>query len=257
MRAWRRCTVFLGLLGGCFTTSDGSFVMRMFPSQDCDDLDYRILTGSAGLVIFCAGVPAICAFLALQYERRKLSSSLSYFLVRSIFAGDKDSLPGFGYRVFKMLRTFGFVATALRPKLATGSPHEEASQCVSFLALIILTLFVESVIKPHTTGFVGIMESLGELCICAIVGFGYLASGEEQCAAPFRPRSPELRGHHLCHPVSIREDRLGSVSAYTVAIFVSLALYITPMALLVITHVANRVLPTAGRTHCHAARWLR
>jgi hypothetical protein len=127
---------------------------------------------------------------------------------------------------------------------------------VSFLALIILTLFVESVIKPHTTGVVGIMESLGELCICAIVGFGYLASGEEHCAIPFRPRSPELRGHHLCHPVSIREDRLGSVSAYTVAIFVSLALYITPMALLVITHVANRVLPTAGRTHCHAARWM-
>jgi hypothetical protein len=126
---------------------------------------------------------------------------------------------------------------------------------VSFLALIILTLFVESVIKPHTTGFVGIMESLGELCICAIVGFGYLASGEEHCAIPFRPRSPELRGHHLCHPVSIREDRLGSVFAYTVAIFVSLALYITPMALLVITHVANRVLPTAGRTHCHAAQW--
>ena len=178
--------MFLGLLEGCFTAEDGSFVMRMYPSEDCDDRDYRqrILTGSAGLLILCAGVPAVCAVLALQYERRKFSSSLSYFLVRSIFAGDKDSLAGFGYRIFKMIRTFGFVATALRPK---GGQYEEASQCVSFLALIILTLFVESVIKPHTTGFVGIMESLGELCICAIVGFGYLESGEEQCVAPFRP----------------------------------------------------------------------
>ena len=185
--ARRRCTVFLGLLEGCFTAEDGSFVMRMYPSEDCDDVDYRqrILTGSSGLLILCAGVPAVCAVLALQYERRKFSSSLSYFLVRSIFAGDKDSLAGFGYRIFKMIRTFGFVAMALRPK---GGQYEEAIQCVSFLALIILTLFVESVIKPHTTGFVGIMESLGELCICAIVGFGYLASGEAHRAIAFWPK---------------------------------------------------------------------
>jgi hypothetical protein len=137
-------------------------------------------------LIFCVGVPAICAVLALQYERRTFSSSLSYFLVRSTFAGDKDSPAGFGYRVFKMLRTFGFVATALRPKT---SQHAEATQCVSFLALIVLTLFVESVVKPHTTGFVGIMESLGELCVGAIVGFGYLASGEAHRAIAFWPRA--------------------------------------------------------------------
>jgi hypothetical protein len=186
MRAWRRCTIFLGLLEGCFIADDGSVVMRMYPSEDCDEVNYRVLTGSAGLVIFCVGVPAICAVLALQYERRKFSSSLSYFLVRSIFAGDKDSRAGFGYRVFKMLRTFGFVATALRPKT---SQHAEATQCVSFLALIVLTLFVESVVKPHTTGFVGIMESLGELCVGAIVGFGYLASGEAHRTIAFRPRA--------------------------------------------------------------------
>jgi hypothetical protein len=237
--------VFLGLLEGCFTAEDGSFVMRMYPSEDCDDVDYRqrILTGSAGLLILCAGVPAVCAVLALQYERRKFSSSLSYFLVRSIFAGDKDSLAGFGYRIFKMIRTFGFVATALSPK---GGQSAEAIQCVSFLALIVLTLFVESVIKPHTTGFVGIMESLGELCICAIVGFGYLASGEEQCVARFRPlRGTALTGHCLHH--AVREDRSGSLSVYTVGIFVSLAAYIMPMALLVLTRAATRVQLNAGR----------
>jgi hypothetical protein len=178
--------VFLGLLEGCLIAHDGSFIMRTYPSEDCDSTDHRLLTGSAGLLIFCIGVPALCAVLALQYERRKFSSSLSYFLVRSIFAGDKDNSAGFGYRVFKMLRTFGFVSTALTPRT---TQHAEASQCVSFLALIVLTLFVESVVKPHTTGFVGIMESLGELCVCVVVGCGYLASGQGHRAIAFRPRA--------------------------------------------------------------------
>jgi hypothetical protein len=187
--------VFLGLLEGCFIAEDGSFIMRSYPSQDCDSTDYRLLTGSAGLLIFCVGVPAICAILAILYERRNFSSSLSYFLVRSIFAGDKDNSAGFGYRVFKMLRTFGFVATALRPKT---SEQAEASQCVGFLALIVLTLFVESVVKPHTTGFVGIMESLGELCVCVVVGLGYLASGEEHHAIV--PASNHwVTGRDLCY----------------------------------------------------------
>jgi hypothetical protein len=40
--------------------------------------------------------------------------------------------------------------------------------------------------------------------------------------------------------VSIREDHSGSVAAYTVGIFVSLAVYIVPMALLALTRIANR-----------------
>ncbi len=109
------------------------------------------------------------------------------------------------------------------------------------------------VIKPHTTGFVGIMESLGELCVCAIVGFGYLASGEEQCAAPFGPfRGIALMGNCLRH--AVQEDRSGTLSVYTVGIFVSLAAYITPMALLALTRAATRVQPNAGHCACAAAR---
>ncbi len=50
----------------------------------------------------------------------------------------------------------------------------------------------------------------------------------------------------------ILEGPSGSVATYTVGIFVSLAAYVVPMALLALTRIATRV--AAARGHC-TARW--
>ena len=82
-----RCNLYIGLLLGCAPLEDGTAVMRAFPAVDCEEMPGRALVGWLGALLLCLGVPAVYASLIVMYLRRSFSSSVAYFMARSIFSG--------------------------------------------------------------------------------------------------------------------------------------------------------------------------
>ena len=174
LRRWVRCSIFLGLLLGCTDLPDGSAALRAFPALNCEDIENRKWIGWSGTLILCVGLPLICTVLATLYLKRKFKSALSYFLVRSIFSGLKDSVSGFGFKIFCMGRTFFLVFIVTSPAWIG-----DVSQLVGILGLFAATLFVESITHPRTTTSMNIMESFEEICLCAFVAIGFSATGSQ------------------------------------------------------------------------------
>ena len=169
-----RCAIFLGLLLDCTELPDGTTALRGFPALNCDEIANRVFIGWAGTLALCAGLPVVCTILAILYLTRKFKSALSYFLVRSIFSGLKDSVSGFGFKIFCMGRTFFLVFIVTSPAWIG-----DVSQLVGILGLFAATLFVESITHPRTTEPMNIMESFEEICLCAFVAIGFSATGSQ------------------------------------------------------------------------------
>jgi hypothetical protein len=167
-----RCNLFVGLLLGCAPLEDGTSVMRTFPAVDCDKMPNRALIAWLGAFLVCLGVPAVCVSLIVLYVRRSFSSSLAYFLTRSIFSGHTDSAQGFGFRVFLLARTFGFVVIAVDPTWLG-----ELSQAIGFGGLFTLTLFLESLSHPRTTHLMNVLESVEEMILATVLAIGFLGTG--------------------------------------------------------------------------------
>ena len=177
-----RCAIFLGLLLDCTELPDGTTALRGFPALNCDEIANRVLIGWAGMLALCVGLPVVCTILAILYLKRKFKSALSYFLVRSVFSGLKDSVAGFGFKIFCMGRTFFLVFIVTSPAWIG-----DVSQLVGILGLFAATLFVESITHPRTTASMNIMESFEEICLCAFVAIGFSATGSQ----------PHWRGYSL------------------------------------------------------------
>jgi hypothetical protein len=88
-------------------------VLTAFPAMNCDEVDGRVALGSVGIVVYCIGIPLLAVVLLVRYHYRKFKSALSYFLVRAIFSGHNATVTGMAYRVWTLLRTFGFTAISL------------------------------------------------------------------------------------------------------------------------------------------------
>ena len=167
-----RCTIFLGLLVGCAELPDGTTVLRSFPALNCDDIASRASIGWAGMLALCAGLPLTSTILATLYLKRKFKSSLSYFLVRSVFSGYKDSASGFGFRIVCLGRVFFLVFIVSSP-----SWIGDMSQLIGIQALCTAVLFIEGITQPRTTALMNIVESAEEICIFAFVSIGFSATG--------------------------------------------------------------------------------
>jgi hypothetical protein len=170
----RRCTIFLGLLVGCAELPDGTSVLRSFPALNCDEIGNRASMGWAGTLVLCVGLPLIYTILAALYLNRKFKSSLSYFLVRSVFSGCKDSASGFGFKLICLGRTFFLVFIVSSP-----SWIGDVSQLIGIQALCKSALFLEGITQPRTTAFMSIVESAEEICILAFVAICFSATGSQ------------------------------------------------------------------------------
>jgi hypothetical protein len=146
--------------------------MRAFPAVDCDEISSRALIGWLGVLVFCLGVPAVCALLTVFYIRRSFTSALAYFLTRSIFSGHADSAPGFGFRIFGFARVFSLIVVATDPGWLG-----ELSQAIGFGGLFSLTLLVEAVAQPRTTHLMNILESVKEMVVVTVLAIGFLSTG--------------------------------------------------------------------------------
>jgi hypothetical protein len=166
----RRCTTFGGLLTGCFKAADGSMVLRTFPALNCDTIDSRVAAGVTGVVVFCVGIPLVSTVLIVRYHGRRFQSNLSYFLVRSIFSGHKDTPLGMAYRVWTMLRTLALVVISL-------SPLSYTVQGISILMLVVASMLLEGLAEPRNTHILSLLGCLEEVVLCLVVSFGLLDIG--------------------------------------------------------------------------------
>jgi hypothetical protein len=169
-----RCTIFLGLLGGCAELADGSTVLRAFPALDCDEIEHRRLVGWSGTLVFCFGLPLACMVLAFLHLKLKFKSALSYFLVRSIFSGFNDSPSGFGFKIFCMGRVFFLVYIVTRP---ITSPIGDELQLIGLQGLIATSLFVEGLTQPRTTKIMNVLETAEEMVLFTFLEIGFAATG--------------------------------------------------------------------------------
>jgi hypothetical protein len=173
-----RCTTFLGLLNSCAVTADGNRVLKPFPSWNCEEVQYRVHIAWAGTVALCFGIPLVCMVFAVLFKRRVFRSPKSYFLIRSMFSGYKATAGGFAFRIWMFLRAMGIVW------MSTESNMTEAAQTIGILLLVVVTLAFEVILLPRSTAIMTILESIGELCICIVVGCGYISSGAASIALP-------------------------------------------------------------------------
>jgi hypothetical protein len=165
----------LELLMGCVLLEDGTYVMRAYPALLCDEVENRREIGWIAAILICFGVPAVCTLLLTLYLGRKFNSPLSYFLVRSVFAGHKDSALGFGYRVFSLIRVFMFIFVITSPEW-----QADMSQSIGMQGLLMFTIFVVSLTDPRTTRLMTNLEALEELIVYLIVIIGFSSTGEAQ-----------------------------------------------------------------------------
>ena len=145
-------------------------ILRQFPSLNCDEIDGRVATGAAGVILFCVGIPVASTFLLIQYHRRSFKSGLSYFLVRSIFSGHKDTVFGMAYRVWTMLRTLAFVVISL-------SSLSQTVQATGITMLVVASMLFEGLADPRNTHAMSLIGCLEEVVLCIVVSIGILDIG--------------------------------------------------------------------------------
>jgi hypothetical protein len=165
-----RCTTFAGLLTSCVKAADGSIVLRTFPALNCDEIDGRVAAGVSGVVVFCVGIPLILTVLVIKYQRGQFQSALSYFLVRSIFSGHKDTPLGMAYRIWTMLRTLALVVISL-------SPLSYTVQGIGILMLVVASMLLEGLAEPRNTHTMSLLGCLEEVVLCLVVSIGLLEIG--------------------------------------------------------------------------------
>ena len=144
--------------------------------MNCDEVENRVMIGFAGTIVFCIGLPLLCAVLATLYLKRKFKTAVSYFLARSIFSGYNDSAGGFGFKVFCLGRTFFLVFIVVSPAWIG-----DTSQLIGLQSLVTTTLFVEGLTQPRTTTFMNILESAEEIVLFAFLAMGFSATGLHLC----------------------------------------------------------------------------
>ena len=164
--------MFLGLLMGCDELPDGSTVLRAFPALTCEEIENRMLIGCAGTLALCAGLPLVCAVLAALYLKRKFKSALSYFLVRSVFSGFKDSAAGLGFKIFCLGRIFCLVLVVTSAEWAG-----ETSQLIGLQGVLTTTLFIDGLTQPRTTTSMNILGSVQEMVVFIVLEIGFAATG--------------------------------------------------------------------------------
>ena len=101
--------------------------------MNCDEIDYRIAASAIGIVVYCIGIPLIATTLLVMYHLRKFKSSLSFYLVRSIFSGHNATATGMAYRIWTLLRTFIFTTISL-------APLSHTSQGLGILMLVVASM---------------------------------------------------------------------------------------------------------------------
>ena len=147
-------------------------MLRAFPALNCDEVENRLLIGLSGTLVLCVGLPLTCTLFAILYLKRQFKSALSYFLVRSIFAGLNDSATGFGFKIFCLGRIFSLVYIVISP-----SWSGDVSQLIGLQGVIVTTLFFEGLAQPRTTRFLNILESSEEIVLFAFLEIGFAATG--------------------------------------------------------------------------------
>ena len=147
-------------------------MLRAFPALTCDEVKNRLLIGWSGTLVLCVGLPLTCTLFATLHLNRKFKSALSYFLVRSIFAGLNDSATGFGFKIFCLGRIFFMVYIVISP-----SWSGDMSQLIGLQGLIVAALFLGGLTQPRTTRFLNILESAEEIVLFAFLEIGFAATG--------------------------------------------------------------------------------
>ena len=165
-----RCFTFIGLLVGCYEGEDGSLISKAYPWLNCDQIDGRVATGVAFTTIFCAGVPALMIFLAVQFHRQKIQSALSVFIIRSIFSGHRPTMQGMMYRIWTLLRSLSFICIS-------QSTLNDQQQALGLFLLLTVTMLLESILEPRMTRAMSLLDRFEELVIFVVICLGMLHSG--------------------------------------------------------------------------------
>ena len=138
--------------------------------MNCDEIDYRIAASAIGIVVYCVGIPLVATMLLAMYHLRKFKSSLSFYLVRSIFSGHNATATGMAYRIWTLLRTFVFTTISL-------APLSHTSQGLGILMLVVASMLFESLADPRTTSIMSIMGCMEEVVVCVVVCVGLFRTG--------------------------------------------------------------------------------
>ena len=138
--------------------------------MNCDEIDYRIAASAIGIVVYCVGIPLIATMLLAMYHLRKFKSSLSFYLVRSIFSGHNATATGMAYRIWTLLRTFIFTTISL-------APLSHTSQGLGILMLVVASMLFESLADPRTTSIMSIVGCMEEVVVCIVVCVGMFRTG--------------------------------------------------------------------------------
>ena len=138
--------------------------------MNCDEIDYRIAASAIGIVVYCIGIPLIATTLLVMYHLRKFESSLSFYLVRSIFSGHNATATGMAYRIWTLLRTFIFTTISL-------APLSHTSQGLGILMLVVASMLFESLADPRTTSIMSIVGCMEEVVVCIVVCVGMFRTG--------------------------------------------------------------------------------
>jgi hypothetical protein len=162
----------MALLNSCVGTDDGSRVLKPFPSWNCEEVKDRVPIAWAGTVALCFGIPLACIGLAVLFKLRVFRSAKSYFLIRAVFSGYKATSRAFAFRIWIFFRALGIVWISTE-----SDAMNEAAQTIGILLLVVATLVFEAICEPRSTAIMTVLESIGELCICVVVGCGYISSG--------------------------------------------------------------------------------
>ena len=116
-----------------------------------------------GLLLWCGGIP----LFGIHICTRKNLPAFDKFLMHSCFAGHRDSLHGFLWRIAAMARAFLITVTAFLPLTA-------AEQFTIITFLLVATIFFEARVKPRPEASMNVMEALEEVTLVLVLLMGKL-----------------------------------------------------------------------------------
>jgi hypothetical protein len=144
--------------------------MAAYPSLNCDEVLGRVAAGTVLTIIYCVGIPVLMFALAVQFHRQRISSPFSVYLVRTIFAGHKATLPGMLYKIWTLLRSLSFVCIS-------QSSLNDQQQAFGFVLLLTATMLLESILVPRPDHIMRLLDRFQQFAIFTIICLGMLHSG--------------------------------------------------------------------------------